>query len=97
VPERPAVGEEGTNTDIFTPAVEGEVNRASPSSPVQSSDVAETIGAGESVPLEQLGAHPVDTELVVEGEVGEVQRQSSGGEEQPKSSIAKRVRTRPRP
>jgi len=33
-PERPAVGEEGTNTDIFTPDVAGEVDRASLSSPM---------------------------------------------------------------
>jgi len=38
----------------------------------------------------------VDAELVVEGDVGEVQGQSPGGEEQPKSSIAKRVGARPR-
>ncbi|KAJ8443294.1 hypothetical protein Cgig2_015772 [Carnegiea gigantea] len=50
--ERPAIAEEGTNIDIFVPDVRGEVDRASPSSPVQWSDVAETIAAGESVPSE---------------------------------------------
>ncbi|KAJ8429906.1 hypothetical protein Cgig2_025336 [Carnegiea gigantea] len=89
-PERSAAGEEGTNTDIFAPDVGGEVDWASSSSPVQSSDVAETTAAGER-------AHPVDAELVVEGEVGKVQWQSPADEERPKSSIAKRVRTCPRP
>ncbi|KAJ8430118.1 LOW QUALITY PROTEIN: hypothetical protein Cgig2_007091 [Carnegiea gigantea] len=42
-------------------------------------------------------AHSVESELVVVGEVGQVQGQSPCGEERPKSSIAKRVRTRPRP
>ena len=32
--ERSAVPEEETNTDIFTPDVRGEMDRASPSSPV---------------------------------------------------------------
>ena len=44
-----------------------EVDRASSSFLVQSSDVAETIATGESVPSGQLGAHPVEAELVVEG------------------------------
>ncbi|KAJ8447136.1 hypothetical protein Cgig2_022865 [Carnegiea gigantea] len=78
-PKRPAVGDEGTKTDIFTPdvGVGVEVDRASPLSLVQSSDVAETITAGENVPSGKLGAHPVEAELVAEGEVGEVQGQSS--------------------
>ncbi|KAJ8428740.1 hypothetical protein Cgig2_022650 [Carnegiea gigantea] len=71
-PERLTVGEEGTNTDIFTLDVKVEVDRASPSYPVQSSDVAETIAVGESVPSGQLGAHPIEAKLVVAGEVGEV-------------------------
>ena len=96
-PERPAVGDEGTNTDMFAPYVRGEVDWASSSSPVQWSDVAETIVAGKRVPSKLFGAHQGDAELVVEGEVGEVQGQSPCGEERPKSSIAKRVRTRPRP
>jgi len=96
-PERPSVAEEGINTDIFAPNVRGEVDRASPSCPVQWSDVDETIATGESVPSEQLGAHLVDAELVVEGEVGEVRGKSPGGEKQPMSSIAKRVPARPRP
>ena len=95
--ERPTVDEEGTNTDIFAPDVPGEVDQASPLSPVQWSDVAEIIAVGESVPSEQLGPHLLDAELVVAGEVGEVQGQSPGGEERLMSSIAKRVRTRPRP
>jgi len=49
------------------------------------------------VPSEQLGKDPADAELLVEGEVGEVQGQSPGNEERPKSSIAKTVQTRPRP
>ena len=57
----------------------------------------ETIATGESVPSEQLGAHQVDAKSFVEGEVGEVQGQSPGSEERPMLSIAKRVRTRPRP
>ncbi|KAJ8425492.1 hypothetical protein Cgig2_029574 [Carnegiea gigantea] len=89
-PRIPAVYKEETNTDIFTPDMRVQVDRASSSSPVQSSDVAETIAVGESVPSAQLGAHPVDAELVVVGE-------SPGSEERPKSSIAKRVWTRPRP
>ena len=56
-----------------------------------------TIAVGEGVPSEQLGKDPADAELLVEGEVGEVQGQSPGNEERPKSSIAKTVQTRPRP
>ena len=63
----PVVGEEGTNTDIFTPDVRVQVDREPPSSPVQSSDVAETIAVGESVPSGQLGEHLVEAELVVVG------------------------------
>ncbi|KAJ8443352.1 hypothetical protein Cgig2_015833 [Carnegiea gigantea] len=92
-PEMPAVGEERTNTDIFTPDAGVQVDPASSSSPVQSSDVAETITAGKSVSSGQLG-HIRWRRI---GEVGQVQRQSPYSEERPKSSITKRVRTRPRP
>ena len=64
---------------------------------MQLSDVAETIVAGESVLSGKLGAHPIEAELVIVREVGQVQGQSPGGEERPKSTIAKRVQTRPRP
>ncbi|KAJ8447198.1 LOW QUALITY PROTEIN: hypothetical protein Cgig2_030429 [Carnegiea gigantea] len=84
----PAVSEERTNTDIFTPDAGVQVDPGSLSSP--SSDVVETIAAGESVPSGQLGAHMVEAELVVVWEVSQVQGQSSCGEERLKSSIAKR-------
>ncbi|KAJ8432833.1 hypothetical protein Cgig2_008547 [Carnegiea gigantea] len=86
------IGEERTNTDIFTPDVGAQVDPASPSSPVQSSDVIEIITVGESVPSGQSGEHSMEAELVIVGE-----GQSPYGEERPKSSIAKRVRTHPQP
>ncbi|KAJ8432926.1 hypothetical protein Cgig2_023056 [Carnegiea gigantea] len=71
-----AVREERTNTDIFSPDAGVQVDPTSPSSPLQSSDVADTTTVGESVPSRQLGSHPVEAEFFVGGEVGEVQRQS---------------------
>ena len=61
------------------------------------SDVADTLAPGQTVPMAHMSLDPVDDEMFARGEVGVGKGESSRGDEWPKSSIAKRVRTLPRP
>ncbi|KAJ8437175.1 hypothetical protein Cgig2_003804 [Carnegiea gigantea] len=69
--------EEGSNTDICS--LEGRV-QASPSSPLLESDVADTTTPGQSVLSAQMGLEPMEEEMFVGGEVGEVKGQSPCGD-----------------